>query len=94
MRAAKKNKAGEIRLLVKVSGVDVNSRHSLGWTPLMVAAVNGSYDAVKVLLELGADPDLREEFSSVYSVAKAKHMNPIDGNFGCLSCSLGNERYF
>jgi len=80
LEAAKDNKPIDIDLWVKKGGVDVNTRHTLGWTPLMVAAVNGNVNAVKVLLELGADPNLKEEFSTVYHVAKLKHLNPIDGN--------------
>ena len=40
-------------------GFDVNSKDSLGTTPLMVAAAKGKKQAVDFLLTKGADPSLR-----------------------------------
>ena len=40
-------------------GLDVNSKDSLGRTPLMVAAAKGKKQAVDFLLSKGADPSLR-----------------------------------
>ena len=43
------------------AGVSKDCRHSqTGETPLMWAAVNGKVEAVKLLLDLGADPNLRD----------------------------------
>jgi ankyrin repeat protein len=37
----------------------VNSCNVVGWTALLWAAATGSVDAVEVLLEFGADPNIR-----------------------------------
>merc|ERR1739838_306542 len=37
-------------------------RHYLGWTPLMLASMNGQTDYVKSLLEAGADPNIQDNF--------------------------------
>lgn len=47
-----------IMYCLKQNASDVNSRNSLGRTPLMLAAEQDNKDAVKVLLEAGADPHL------------------------------------
>ncbi len=53
----------EIRSLVR-NGADVNCLPDAGWyTPLQTAAESAKEEAVKVLLELGADPDLRDQGS-------------------------------
>ena len=44
------------------SGVDVNMTHgTMNWTGLHVAAQYDQVDAVKLLLEAGADPNIRDE---------------------------------
>ena len=60
-------------------GIDVNKRHPLGWTPLHVAAVNGRSEVVTALLELGADPNLGDNFVNVYHTAMEKEMRAVDG---------------
>ncbi|XP_026082910.1 caseinolytic peptidase B protein homolog [Carassius auratus] len=65
-----------LRLLAQ--GVDPNSRHRLGWTPLMVAAMNRQHNVVKVLLEAGADPNLGDDFSSVYEAARQKGVHSLE----------------
>ena len=52
----------------------LNSRHELGWTALMVAAINGQNFVVKSLLSAGADPNLGDAFY-VHSV---KNMSKMD----------------
>ncbi|XP_063806972.1 mitochondrial disaggregase [Pseudophryne corroboree] len=58
--------------------VDPNSRHKLGWTPLMVAAIGRNRSIVKSLLQAGADPNLGDEFCSVYETAKEKSMHSLE----------------
>ncbi|XP_073404577.1 mitochondrial disaggregase isoform X3 [Dendrobates tinctorius] len=57
--------------------VDPNGRHRLGWTALMVAAIRRNHSAVKSLLCAGADPNLGDDFSSVYEVAKEKNLHSL-----------------
>lgn len=59
------------------SGVDVNKRHLLGWTALHVAAINGNVQAVKQLLEAGADPNLEDEFSTINQVSREKQIHAL-----------------
>ena len=59
----------------------MNLRHPLGWTALQLAAVNGKSEAVKVLLDAGADPNLGDEFINVYRTAIDKGLHSIDGNY-------------
>uniref|UniRef100_H9GDK9 Clp ATPase C-terminal domain-containing protein n=1 Tax=Anolis carolinensis TaxID=28377 RepID=H9GDK9_ANOCA len=59
-------------------GVSVNSRHKLGWTALMVAAINRNTSVVTLLLAAGADPNLGDEFSSVYETAKEKGLHSLE----------------
>ncbi|KAI0232506.1 caseinolytic mitochondrial matrix peptidase chaperone subunit B [Lamellibrachia satsuma] len=74
--AAKINSASEIERLIKL-GLDVNRRHELGWTALQVAVINKNVEAARVLLAAGADPNLGDEFSNVYQVARDKHLNSL-----------------
>uniref|UniRef100_A0A8D2Q753 ClpB homolog, mitochondrial AAA ATPase chaperonin n=1 Tax=Varanus komodoensis TaxID=61221 RepID=A0A8D2Q753_VARKO len=61
-------------------GASVNARHKLGWTALMVAAINRNSSVVKLLLTAGADPNLGDEFSSVYETAKERGLHSLEGN--------------
>ncbi|NXH73707.1 CLPB protein, partial [Hydrobates tethys] len=65
------------RLLLE--GTDVNARHKLGWTALMVAAINRNSSVVKSLLKAKADPNLGDDFSSVYETAKEKGLHSLEG---------------
>nr|XP_056714788.1 caseinolytic peptidase B protein homolog [Euleptes europaea] len=65
-----------LRLLQE--GASVNARHKLGWTALMVAAINRNGSAVNLLLTTGADPNLGDEFSSVYETAKEKGLHSLE----------------
>ncbi|KAK7155961.1 hypothetical protein R3I94_006128 [Phoxinus phoxinus] len=59
-------------------GTDPNTRHRLGWTALMVAAMNRQHNVVKVLLEAGADPNLGDDFNSVYETAREKGVHSLE----------------
>ncbi|XP_077086481.1 mitochondrial disaggregase isoform X4 [Siphateles boraxobius] len=59
-------------------GTDPNTRHRLGWTALMVAAMNRQHNVVQVLLEVGADPNLGDDFSSVYETAREKGVHSLE----------------
>lgn len=52
----------EVGKLLSSNQIDVNARHHLGWTPLMLAAVNGKPNICKVLLSKGADPNLGDMY--------------------------------
>ncbi len=52
--AAQTDDVEKVKALI-VSGADVNSRHDLSHTPLMVAAYYGHYEIAKILIEAGAD---------------------------------------
>ncbi|XP_074810555.1 mitochondrial disaggregase isoform X3 [Natator depressus] len=78
LEAARINNVSEVdRLLLE--GTDVNARHKLGWTALMVAAINRNSSVVKILLAAGADPNLGDEFNSVYETAKEKGLHSLEG---------------
>uniref|UniRef100_A0A8C8AEQ8 Caseinolytic mitochondrial matrix peptidase chaperone subunit B n=1 Tax=Otus sunia TaxID=257818 RepID=A0A8C8AEQ8_9STRI len=64
------------RLLLE--GADVNARHKLGWTALMVAAISRNSSVVKILLAANADPNLGDDFSSVYETAKEKGLHSLE----------------
>ncbi|XP_075775747.1 mitochondrial disaggregase [Pelodiscus sinensis] len=77
LEAARINNVSEVdRLLLE--GTDANSRHKLGWTALMVAAINRNSSVIKILLAAGADPNLGDEFNSVYETAKEKGLHSLE----------------
>uniref|UniRef100_A0A8D1B6U1 Mitochondrial disaggregase n=1 Tax=Sus scrofa TaxID=9823 RepID=A0A8D1B6U1_PIG len=78
VEAARANNVQEVRRLLS-QGADVNARHKLGWTALMVAAISRHDSVVQVLLAAGADPNLGDDFSSVYKTAKEQGVHSLEG---------------
>ncbi|XP_061073512.1 mitochondrial disaggregase isoform X2 [Conger conger] len=76
--ASRTNNAQEVTRLLE-EGADPNCRHRLGWTPLMVATMNRQHCAVKVLLGAGADPNLGDNFNSVYDTSREKGIHSLEG---------------
>jgi len=67
--------APEIERLLRIllrTGVPVNAPDRSGSTPLLLAARNGSYDAIPILLQAGADPNTRnfEHRGPVHALAE------------------------
>ncbi|MDP7058404.1 MAG: ankyrin repeat domain-containing protein, partial [Nitrospinaceae bacterium] len=54
-----------------------------GFSPLMSAVLNGSYPLVEILLESGADPNLKDiNNESAFSIAEDKNEEEILGLLG------------
>ncbi|XP_041278377.1 caseinolytic peptidase B protein homolog [Onychostruthus taczanowskii] len=77
LEAARINNVSEVKRLLE-EGADVNTRHKLGWTALMVAAISRHSSVVKALLTANADPNLGDDFSSVYEIAKEKGLHSLE----------------
>lgn len=69
--AIRRDDVAKVRRLISrpQDDLDVNMRHSLGWTPLHLAAFLGRTKIVRQLLEAGANPDAIDEFSNASQVA-------------------------
>lgn len=64
-----------------MSKFDVNKRHQLGWTALMVAAVNGRVGVCKYLLDAGADPDIGDSYINSHRTASNRGLHSVEGKF-------------
>uniref|UniRef100_A0A7N5KHV3 Mitochondrial disaggregase n=1 Tax=Ailuropoda melanoleuca TaxID=9646 RepID=A0A7N5KHV3_AILME len=91
MEAARANNVQEVSRLLS-EGADVNARHRLGWTALMVAAISRNDSMVQILLAAGADPNLGDDFSSVYKTAKEQGIHSLeDGGQDGASWRITNQ---
>uniref|UniRef100_A0A2K5EAM5 ClpB family mitochondrial disaggregase n=1 Tax=Aotus nancymaae TaxID=37293 RepID=A0A2K5EAM5_AOTNA len=91
MEAARANNPQEVSRLLS-EGADVNARHRLGWTALMVAAINRNDSVIQVLLAAGADPNLGDDFSSIYKTAKEQGIHSLeDGGQDGASWHITNQ---
>jgi ankyrin repeat protein len=61
LAAARKSDAAAVKALL-AKGADVNAKSAYGATPLFFACDRGSAEVVKVLLDAGADPNIRDTF--------------------------------
>ena len=52
---------GTILQLIKEVGISVDVEDNFGTTPLMFAVRDGPHENVKVLLQCGADPSLKDD---------------------------------
>jgi len=77
-RAVKQGNAKEVEKLLETGQASVEDRQPLGWTPLMLAAVNGRAEVVSVLLEAGADPNAEEEFQTLYNTARMLGVHTLE----------------
>lgn len=84
LKAAQLGYVNEVKRAL-AEGADVNARHTLGWTALHVAAINGRLGAVKVLLEAGADPNLGDEFTDPKRIALTKGLHSWQGNLSIIN---------
>ncbi|KAG7479472.1 caseinolytic peptidase B protein-like [Solea senegalensis] len=77
LEAARTNNVQDVTRLLK-EGVNPNHRHSLGWSALMVAAMNRQHSVVKVLLKAGADPNAGDHFNNVYDTSREKGIHSLE----------------
>jgi anti-sigma-K factor RskA len=61
LAAARKSDAAAVKALL-AKGADVNAKSPYGATPLFFACDRGSAEVVKILLDAGADPNIRDTF--------------------------------
>ncbi|XP_032675674.1 caseinolytic peptidase B protein homolog isoform X2 [Odontomachus brunneus] len=78
LHAAQYGDVSELKKMIK-DGINVNARHSLGWTALQVAAVNGQAEILKILLDSGADINAGDDFVSTNRLAMQKGLDFMEG---------------
>ena len=64
LNACKNNQLSVIKLLTARGGVNINYRDNFGKTALVYSAVKGNLDAVRHLIENGADTSIEDDFSN------------------------------
>ena len=65
------------------AGADVNAKDSLGWTPLIRAAVGGNAEAVTLLLAAGADKNAEDFFGrTAMEVAEGRGHEEVKAALG------------
>ena len=78
--AAMAGNAKALAKLLKQPTVDINCVDNVGNTPLILAAVNGCYDAVQHLLENGADPCTANHrgWNALHAAACSGHVTVVE----------------
>lgn len=61
--SAQQELATRLKMLAKVLKANVNSRDSRGWTPVAVAVFHESKKCLRMLLDHGADPKLKNQYN-------------------------------
>lgn len=61
--SAQQEQATRFGLLAKILKANVNSRDSRGWTPVAVAVFHESKKCLRILLDHGADPKLKNQYN-------------------------------
>ena len=61
------------------AGVDINSRHPLGWSALHTAVINASWSVMEFLVENWADVNAKDDFSSASRVAAQERVSSSRG---------------
>ncbi len=78
-KAVQDKNVNEIRRLVGEEKLPINYQDErFGNTLLMVAVTNDNYEAVKVLLELGSNPNLHDKYTGSTAVIDAAHLTVDD----------------
>ena len=77
-KACRKGALERVRQLIQ-DGQDVNIGNSYGWTPLMVAAVNGHDQIVRELIRAGADVNRKGNYNrtALYCASSCGHSSVI-----------------
>lgn len=90
MKATLVNDIAWARRLLAADGLDVDTRDSAGWTPLMMAAERGRVAIAQVLLEYGADPNATAEGTQS---ATALHFAAIEGHTAMAQLLVHGKAY-
>ncbi|KAK4887057.1 hypothetical protein RN001_003328 [Aquatica leii] len=77
-RAVQYGLDADIVKMIESFKINVNIRHYLGWTPLMVAAVNNRTEVCKALINSGADPNLADEYVNANRTAHNKGLHTLE----------------